>query len=434
MNSNNGWMTTNSEKEADDQESQKKTITINRRSTLQAIGAGGIIPFFSIKSAEATSHSTAPATEWSQLFDKNNGKERFDALVQAPDGGFTLVGSTEQVGAARDAALIVKTDENGIQEWNQTFGGTFSDERSFADIASVPCTGYAIVGERTYFDEDPPFRGEASPSNAWFLQTDYSGTSQVNKEYNEGVLSISPHSIVRESNGDFTVAGSLLDLIAGDIGDSGWLQKMDANGEQLWEKNYSGPGRFQESYFNAHVQSSDCGYVMAGETDYPPRGWLLKTDADGTEQWQQTFGTATEQTYTFADLARSTDGGYVLAGTTTPFYGYSDGWLVKVDANGSKEWEHTIFESGETSFSSITRTTDGGFVIAGTVDRPDRFSDGLVVKTDATGTVEWKQRFGAECEFAQLHAIIQTQDGGYAAAGMRRVCPGSWDGWILKLK
>ncbi|WP_458209927.1 hypothetical protein [Haladaptatus sp. NG-SE-30] len=239
---------------------------------------------------------------------------------------------------------------------------------------------------------------------------------------------------MRESDGEFTVAGSLLDLIAGDIGDFGWLQKMDADGEQLWEKDYSRPGGRRENYFNAHVQASDCGYVLAGETDYPQRGWLLKTDTDGTEQWQQSFGTATDQTYTFADITRANDDGYVLAGTTTPRYGYSSGWLVKVDASGNKQWERTLLEPGETSLSSITQTTDGGYAVAGTVDRSDRFSDGWVVKTDATGRVEWKRRFGAECEFARLHAIIQTQDGGYAAAGMRRVCPKSWDGWILKLK
>lgn len=121
----------------------------------------------------------------------------------------------------------------------------------------------------------------------------------------------------------------------------------------------------------------------------------------------------------------------MLAGTSTPRYGQSDGWLVRVDASGATQWERTL-GVGAGSFSAVVRASDGGYVAAGTLDRSDRFSDGWVVKVDAGGNTEWERRFGAECEFARLNAIVQASDGSYAAAGARRVCPSSWDGWVVK--
>lgn len=276
--------------EGGEQPSAEGTTTADRRSTLQAVGAGGLLPFLPLGKGEAAANESGPpATEWSALFDVNGGKDRFEALVEAPDGGFALVGATDPIGAAREDAWILKTDATGAEQWRQTLGDA-TDDRSFDDVVVVPSTGYAIGGNRSTSDDES---GEALPSSGWFRRTDVSGTEQANKFYSAGNLFVSAESLVRESDGEFTLAGSLLDLLVGE-GDSGWLQKMDADGTRLWERSYSGAGGGWDSYFSAHVQTSDCGYALAGETGNPAQGWLLKTDASGTEQWQQTYGAGTD--------------------------------------------------------------------------------------------------------------------------------------------
>ncbi len=77
---------------------------------------------------------------------------------------------------------------------------------------------------------------------------------------------------------------------------------------------------------------------MAGYTDSIGAGgadfWLLKTDADGVEQWNRTFGGAADD---IAYAVQPTpDGGYVTTGYTSSFgAGDFDFWLIKTDADGS---------------------------------------------------------------------------------------------------
>ena len=48
--------------------------------------------------------------------------------------------------------------------------------------------------------------------------------------------------------------------------------------------------------------------------------------------------------------------------------GVSDFWLVKLNASGQLEWENTIGGDGADVLTSIIEATDGGFVIGGESD------------------------------------------------------------------
>jgi hypothetical protein len=93
----------------------------------------------------------------------------------------------------------------------------------------------------------------------------------------------------------------------------------------------------------ALVQTSDGGYALAGETWSFGAGdsdfWLVKTDASGNIQWNQTYG-GTNPDVAYA-LVQTSDGGYALAGGTGSFGTGGDFWLVKTDANGYSQWSRT---------------------------------------------------------------------------------------------
>jgi len=90
----------------------------------------------------------------------------------------------------------------------------------------------------------------------------------------------------------------------------------------MWSQTYGSGGA------HSLVETSDGGYAIAGG------GLLLKTDAYGNMEWNQTYGGAgDEQAFS---LVETSDRGYALAGYTTSVYaGPADFWLVKTDEYGN---------------------------------------------------------------------------------------------------
>jgi hypothetical protein len=126
--------------------------------------------------------------------------------------------------------------------------------------------------------------------------------------------------------------------------------------------------------------------------------------------WIQTYGGGTNKDRA-ESLIQCTDGGYVIVGntnvSTTP--PRSQLWLLKTDALRKMEWNKTYGSIGSAIGRCVIQTSDGGYAIAGTVNRVAE-----VVKIDSAGIVQWDRKFG-EATFA--YCVIQTSDGGYALAG-----------------
>ena len=86
-------------------------------------------------------------------------------------------------------------------------------------------------------------------------------------------------------------------------------------------------------------------------------------------------------------LIQTSDGGYVIAGETYSFgAGGYDVYVVKLDANGNLQWTTTIGGPESDGGNSLTQTSDGGYAIAGYTES---FSAGetdvCIVKLDKNG-------------------------------------------------
>ena len=110
----------------------------------------------------------------------------------------------------------------------------------------------------------------------------------------------------------------------------------------VWYKSFGGSN---DDYASSAQQTSDGGYIIAGLTlSYIESGgpvYLIKTDSEGNEQWSNTFGGSRD------DRARSvkqtSDGGYIMAGDTESYgAGGEDVYLIKTDGNGNELWSKTF--------------------------------------------------------------------------------------------
>jgi hypothetical protein len=201
----------------------------------------------------------------------------------------------------------------------------------------------------------------------------------------------------------------------------------------MWSQTYGGTS---DDYGRSVVQTSDGGYAIAGYTWSYGAGitdvWLIKTDASGTAQWNQTYGgTGEDVGYS---VVETSDGGYAIAGETQSYgAGQYDVWLVKTDATGTVQWNQTYGGTWNDYGYSVVQTSDGGYAIAGWTGSYGAGNDDVwLVKTDAAGTVQWNQTYGGT-SWDDGYSVVETSDGGYAIAGWTgSYGAGNDDVWLVK--
>ena len=238
------------------------------------------------------------------------------------------------------------------------------------------------------------------------------------------------YSIAATVDGGFVLAGITRSFGSGN-GDF-WLVKTDNMGNTQWSRTYGGSALER---CRSVQQTSDGGYILAGTTrsyggSPEELCWLLKTNATGDSMWSQTFGDAPYGDECLA-VQQTPDGGYILVGQKYYCqYGEHDAWLVKTDALGTAQWSRCL-GTGQHDFGmDIEQTTDGGYLVAGI--RWNYPGDFFLVKTDNTGNQIWARTIGGP-QTDECHAVELALDGSYALAGCTESYgAGGKDFWLVK--
>jgi len=242
--------------------------------------------------------------------------------------------------------------------------------------------------------------------NVWLIKIDANGNEEWNKTYGSGQASGS--CVKQTKDGGYIVTGE----------DAGRLMllKTDAFGNEQWNKTYYG----NYTVGNSLAITTDGGYIVTGQNTY--RLLLVKTDENGTVEWEREFfanswpgngGNCVQQTF---------DGGYIVGGSNSSDEWPTDMLLLKTDENGNEEWNRTFGTHGYGSWdfgSSVLQTTDGGYVFGGTqlgLEHvwPDKFR---LIRTHPDGSVVWDQFYMPSLS-AQCYCVQQTLDNGLIATGI----------------
>ncbi|MDD5087180.1 MAG: T9SS type A sorting domain-containing protein [bacterium] len=205
-----------------------------------------------------------------------------------------------------------------------------------------------------------------------------------------------------------------------------WLVRINNDGDMEWQRSYGG---YAYEYGESMAKKADGGYVLTGPTESYGAGgqdfYLVSTDASGNPLWTRTFGgDETDRPYVVRQCA---DGGFMLAGYTTSFgNGGQDMYLVKTNASGEMQWSRTFGGSQDDLAYYAIQTEDGGYILAGlTYSFGAGERDVYVVKTDAEGNPVWTRTYGgADIDFGE--SIKQTRDGGYIVCGATKSFGPDW--------
>ncbi len=193
-----------------------------------------------------------------------------------------------------------------------------------------------------------------------------------------------------------------------------WLVRTDREGNILWNRTFGGSGE-DVGYFVQ--ETKDGGYIVTGSTDSfgvgGERLWLLKTDSNGSEEWDRVFGGFVSSAGDGGWAANETkDGGYIVTGYTQSFgAGKKDLWLLKTDDQGKELWAKTFGGAEDDVGMSVVGTGDDGYIVTG---RTASFGSGgddiWLLKTDLQGRAEWNTTFGGKNDDAGFQ-VLETGDG-----------------------
>ena len=336
-------------------------------------------------------------------------------MVELSDGGFALAGTTQSTGSGD--ILLVRTDANGNQLWNRTYGGPYTE--GVGGLLLCSDGGFLIVGQ-TY--------NTTTGNDVFLVRTDKDGNQLWNHTYDYGGDFDAGVDAVELSGGGFAVA-CYATISASDI--DMWLIRIDSNGALQWSQTYDEGGL---EYARDLVLCSDGGFALAGYTEtFSDSDFLLvKTDSNGNKEWSQTYGGVNfEVCYGVVELS---GGGFALAGDTASYGGGAyDFWLVVTDSSGGMLWSKSYGGSGDDHAKALALCSDGGFALAGFTDSFDvEGLDALLVRTDANGNLLWAETIGGSGD-DQAWDMTLCSDGGFALAGdTTSYGAGDKDFWLTK--
>ena len=305
------------------------------------------------------------------------------SVQQTSDGGYIITGSTNSFGAGSSDVYLIKTNSSGDTLWTRTFGGT-SDDGGYS-VQETSVGGYVIAGFTYSFG--------AGSSDVYLIKTNAGGDTLWARTFG-GTSNDWGTSVQETSDGGYIIAGSTYSFGAGfnDI----YLIKTTSSGDTLWTRAFGGTS--YEGGSSVQQTIPDGGYIIAGVTNSFGAGfydaYLIKTNAGGDTLWTKTFGgTSDDDGYS---VQETTDGGYILSGSTYSFgEGMDDVYLIKTNAGGDTLWTKTFGGASWETGSCLQQTSDGGYIISGlTWSFGAGLGDAYLIKTNSGGDSLWTKTFG----------------------------------------
>lgn len=420
--------------------------------------------------------------QWEKRMGGQHAEYLYDALPTL-DYGVLLVGGTlsDKTGAIEKHSqgdfdyMLSKLDEHGNTEWTKTLGGESTD--IIRSICRTPDGGYLLGGLSRSGISGDKTTSHLGNDDIWLIKTNIQGEPQWQKTLG-GLAQEQIATILYLADGGYLVAGSSASdnyqPKANDSTATGqnsiykkdksrgntdyWLVRLDAGGEERWQKTIGGKHIDQ---LHSAVALPDGSIVLGGVSnsamglDKIPQNrglndwWLIKLDDKGNEQWQKAFGNdADDQLYT---LLTTTDGNLLAGGHFSSGNGletHSDFVVVKLDTDGNVLWENTYDVGQHDILVNVVKNRDGSYLLSGysateqtasgKPQKPDEgIEDYVAIKINANGEETWRAvQNGGQKEV--LNKAIETRDGGYILMGTSMPLQGNGTNdanfYIVKLK
>ena len=310
-------------------------------------------------------------------------------------------------------------------DWNNNFEG----------ISSV------IIEDNGYLGTNLSWEMGADTDSIVMLKTDFNGNIAFEKLLllKEDVEIRKTANLYKLKNQEGYLIGASV-YINNQTNWTSFIIRLDNNLDTIWTKKYLKENQFSTSTTDFHENEAGhivtAGYTSLGESEGVGANFLILDPVDGSIIVEKKVGD--HNLCNPFNIAPTPDGGYLISGfadrdNPATNAGISrEGYLLKITADGEKEWEkifqNEVVEHGGFIFRDMKPTQDGNFIII-TTYTSERGDDGWATDTDAVllkinpqGEVIWEKYLGVVGDTYRtwLKTVDEAEDGTILLGGESR--------------
>ena len=397
-------------------------------------------------------YSKDGVVDWIKKFG-GNGEDKITSIVSTIDGGFAYVGEFrgtiqieghEIVSKGSSDQAIVKYNKKAEVEWIKTYGSKSKEE--YSSIIQTSDEGFLVAG---YYSNNVEIEDEKLnsiyPEDLLIIKYDKDGNKKWTKNCFTGYSYNTP-SLIEGIDGSYIIG-----IINSATIKSGNITIMYKNGKSSYaaikikekevpnvyingKNDIGGSG---ESRFLSVVETLDGGCITAGcftetiqvgnytiTSNGSYDGIVVKYDENRNIEWIKQYGE--EEDDRVNSVVVTNDGGCLVAGYCTETDGNCIGLVIKYNVNGEVEWEKRYGNNGDLVINSIAVNSDDSFVIGGYFNEKIQIEnktvtsnggyDGITIKCEADGEVEWIKTYGGSSD-DKVNSVTINNDGNCIVGG-----------------
>lgn len=257
---------------------------------------------------------------WYREYDNNGLNQRGNKLARTSDGGFILIGSSENTADAEEDVLLIKVDAEGLEEWRETY----DNGRDDVGVGITPVMNGYVFAVNT--------KNNQGIGNIALYRVDLNGELLAIKVYGAGNNDTEKISdLLLTQDGNILVVGSV------DNDNKGFIAKADLNGDTLWTREID--ASLFDDVLQSVIEEEDGSIVAVGLTAPTASqilALLVKVDTAGNLIWSRKLGFQ-NYVYIGVDLAPAARGGYIIGGYNTldALVFFNDMIFIRVDGEGN---------------------------------------------------------------------------------------------------
>lgn len=371
--------------------------------------------------------------------------------VEIVTDGFVVLGNMT---VSEDSMVTVafKTDGQGNRTTEYIDFGV-GRGRSIKHISS-PFNGYIIVGDSIKSDPSSPLVANIEVASARIIILDENLENPISRSHgdttvhdgNPYISDFYGESVTVTDDGRIIILGSYREGVANQLQDPlkpfvfaitptlqrDWVRKYD-----LINRNYDNSRSIH--FYNDKIYWASSIERIQGELTFSYVSIPVVQNESVFVNYSL-LGEGTEQLFAPRDIqpAKNPAFGFGVVGTYSLATDGSQGnmFFLKTDASGTidpnsiRYFDAVALELGIPSTSdaseiidqgeALTSTSDGGFVLAGTLESNSELGEGLrdiiLIKLDGFGNTKWVKKFGGIGD-EEVASIIETANGGLLVCG-----------------